>query len=138
MGTPLAELLLSESVIPPAAATEHAIHADISRGRGDLVGGEVAPFLWTVDLYPILAILLHIRIDPVWYGSEQRCQTVRLPEPGQYRMQTYAVFGSNFGANEHSMVQIARAIEKPPATVFSYLRYHGGIAPRVNGVGSNF
>ncbi|MCH7508205.1 MAG: IS30 family transposase, partial [Proteobacteria bacterium] len=29
------------------------------------------------------------------------------------------------------MIQIARAIEKPPATVFSYLRYHGGIAPRI-------
>lgn len=28
------------------------------------------------------------------------------------------------------MIQIARAIKKPPATVFSYLRYHGGIQPR--------
>ncbi len=27
------------------------------------------------------------------------------------------------------MIQIARAIKKPPATVFSYLRYHGGIQP---------
>ncbi|TCS59770.1 IS30 family transposase [Varunaivibrio sulfuroxidans] len=28
------------------------------------------------------------------------------------------------------MIQIARAIEKPPATIFSYLRYHGGIQLR--------
>lgn len=28
------------------------------------------------------------------------------------------------------MMQIARAIHKGPATVFSYLRYHGGIRPR--------
>jgi IS30 family transposase len=28
------------------------------------------------------------------------------------------------------MIQIARTINKPPATVFSYLRYHGGIRPR--------
>ena len=28
------------------------------------------------------------------------------------------------------MIQIARSIGKPPATVFSYLRYHGGIQPR--------
>ena len=28
------------------------------------------------------------------------------------------------------MSDIARAIEKPPATVFSYLQYHGGIRPR--------
>lgn len=27
------------------------------------------------------------------------------------------------------MVQIARIIKKPPATIFSYLRYHGGIQP---------
>ena len=27
------------------------------------------------------------------------------------------------------MTQIARAINKPPATVFSCLRYHGGIQP---------
>lgn len=27
------------------------------------------------------------------------------------------------------MSDIARAIEKPPATVFSYLQYHGGIQP---------
>lgn len=29
------------------------------------------------------------------------------------------------------MSVICRIIEKPPATVFSYLRYHGGIEPRV-------
>jgi IS30 family transposase len=28
-----------------------------------------------------------------------------------------------------SMGEIARAINKPPATIFSYLRYHGGIQP---------
>jgi hypothetical protein len=28
------------------------------------------------------------------------------------------------------MSTIARVIEKPPATVFSYLQYHGGIRPR--------
>lgn len=28
------------------------------------------------------------------------------------------------------MIQISRDINKPPATVFSYLRYHGGIQPR--------
>ena len=27
----------------------------------------------------------------------------------------------------HSMGEIARAIDEPPATIFSYLRYHGGI-----------
>ena len=30
----------------------------------------------------------------------------------------------------HSMSEIARTIEKPPATVYSYLLYHGGITPR--------
>ena len=30
----------------------------------------------------------------------------------------------------HSMSEIARAIEKPPATVYSYLLYHGGMTPR--------
>ncbi len=54
-----------------------------------------------VDLQPILTMLLHTRIDPVWYGSEQRCQTARPLQPGQFRMQTYTVFGSNFGANQH-------------------------------------
>jgi len=29
-----------------------------------------------------------------------------------------------------SMGEIARSIDKPPATVFSYLQYHGGIRPR--------
>ena len=28
------------------------------------------------------------------------------------------------------MSVIARSVNKPPATVFSYLRYHGGIRPR--------
>ncbi len=28
------------------------------------------------------------------------------------------------------MAIISRAIEKPPATVYSYLQYHGGIQPR--------
>ena len=28
------------------------------------------------------------------------------------------------------MANIARVIDKPPATVFSYLQYHGGIRPR--------
>ena len=28
------------------------------------------------------------------------------------------------------MIKIATMIQKPPATVFSYLRYHGGIRPR--------
>ncbi|MBL4836888.1 MAG: hypothetical protein JKY34_04860 [Kordiimonadaceae bacterium] len=28
------------------------------------------------------------------------------------------------------MGEIARSIDKPPATVFSYLQYHGGIRPR--------
>lgn len=30
----------------------------------------------------------------------------------------------------HPMSEIARTIDKPPATVYSYLLYHGGIAPR--------
>jgi IS30 family transposase len=30
----------------------------------------------------------------------------------------------------HSMSDIARNIEKPPATVYSYLLYHGGVMPR--------
>ncbi len=29
----------------------------------------------------------------------------------------------------HSMAEIAKAIHKSPATIFSYLRYHGGIQP---------
>lgn len=32
--------------------------------------------------------------------------------------------------NGSPMSLIARTVEKPPATVFSYLRYHGGIQPR--------
>jgi len=34
-----------------------------------------------------------------------------------------------------SMGEIARSTDKPPATVFSYLQYHGGIRPnkRVRG-----
>ncbi len=32
-------------------------------------------------------------------------------------------------ASGSSMSEIAKLIEKPPATVFSYLRYHGGIQP---------
>ena len=31
---------------------------------------------------------------------------------------------------ETPMASIARIIDKPPATVFSYLQYHGGIRPR--------
>jgi len=46
-------------------------------------------------------MLLHILIDPVWYGSEQRCKTVRPLQPGQFQMQTSTVLGSNFGANQH-------------------------------------
>jgi len=34
-------------------------------------------------------------------------------------------------ASGSSMSEIAQIIEKPPATIFSYLRYHGGIQPRV-------
>ena len=30
----------------------------------------------------------------------------------------------------HPMSVIARSVHKPPATVFSYLRYYGGIRPR--------
>jgi len=44
--------------------------------------------------------------------------------------QKKAVIWAEWG-NGSPMIQIARAIEKPPATVFSYLRYHGGIAPRI-------
>ncbi len=33
--------------------------------------------------------------------------------------------------NGTPMAVISRAIEKPPATVFSYLQYHGGIQPRL-------
>lgn len=40
--------------------------------------------------------------------------------------QKKAVIWAEWG-NGSPMIQIARAIEKPPATVFSYLRYHGGI-----------
>ncbi|WP_288959589.1 hypothetical protein [uncultured Sulfitobacter sp.] len=32
--------------------------------------------------------------------------------------------------NGTPMANIARVIDKPPATVFSYLQYHGGIRPR--------
>jgi len=35
--------------------------------------------------------------------------------------------------NGTPMAIISRAIEKPPATVFTYLRYHGGIQPRQRG-----
>ena len=40
-----------------------------------------------------------------------------------------AVIWEEWG-NGSPMIQIARAISKPPATVFSYLRYHVGIQPR--------
>jgi hypothetical protein len=53
-----------------------------------------------VALHSILTMLLHIGFDPLWYGSEQRCETVRPLKPGQFRLQTYTVFGSNFGANQ--------------------------------------
>ncbi len=33
------------------------------------------------------------------------------------------------GEKGDPMINISRAIEKPPATIFSYLRYHGGIQP---------
>ncbi len=45
-------------------------------------------------------MLLHTRIDPVWYGFEQRCQTARRLQPGQLLMQTYTFFGSDFGENQ--------------------------------------
>ena len=35
----------------------------------------------------------------------------------------------NMWEKGHSMGVTARLINKPPATVFSYLRYHGGIRP---------
>ena len=63
----------------------------------------------SVDLHPILTMFLHIRIDPVWYGSKRRCQTSRPLQPGQFRMQTYATIGSKFGANQHTDNLISRA-----------------------------
>ncbi len=66
----------------------------------------------SVDLHQISTMLLHIRIDTVWYGTEQRCQTVRPLQLGQFWMQTYAVFGSNFGANRHAMSAINSLLAK--------------------------
>jgi hypothetical protein len=57
----------------------------------------------------MLTMLSHIGIDPVWYGSERRCQTVRPLQPGQLPMQTYTAFGSDFDANQ----QLARSVAKP-------------------------
>jgi len=59
-------------------------------------------WLTVVDLHPILIVLSHIGIDPVCYGSEQRCQTVNPLQQGQFPMQTYSVLGSNFSANQQS------------------------------------
>jgi len=42
--------------------------------------------------------------------------------------QKKAVIWDKWGSGS-AMIQIARTINKPPATVFSYLRYHGGIQP---------
>lgn len=53
-----------------------------------------------------------------------------MKKPGLMNDQKKAVIWAEWG-NGSPMIQIARAIEKPPATVFSYLRYHGGIAPRI-------
>lgn len=53
-----------------------------------------------------------------------------MKKPDLMNDQKKAVIWEEWG-NGSPMIQIARAIEKPPATVFSYLRYHGGIAPRI-------
>ncbi len=53
-----------------------------------------------------------------------------MKKPDLMNDQKKAVIWAEWG-NGSPMIQIARAIEKPPATVFSYLRYHGGIAPRI-------
>jgi len=42
--------------------------------------------------------------------------------------QKKAVIWDKWGSGS-AMIQIARTINKPPATVFSSLRYHGGIQP---------
>lgn len=53
-----------------------------------------------------------------------------MKKPDLMNDQKKAVIWEKWGSGS-PMIQIARAIEKPPATVFSYLRYHGGIAPRI-------
>jgi len=52
-----------------------------------------------------------------------------MQKPSPMNDQKKAVIWDKWG-NGIPMIKIARAIEKPPATVFSYLRYHGGIQPR--------
>ena len=58
--------------------------------------------------------LLHIKIDPVWYYFEQRYQTVRPLQPGQFWMQIYIVFGSNFCANQNTGVMSACTVTLRP------------------------
>jgi len=52
-----------------------------------------------------------------------------MQKPAPMNDQKKAVIWNKWG-NGIPMIEIARAIEKPPATIFSYLRYHGGIQPR--------
>jgi IS30 family transposase len=53
-----------------------------------------------------------------------------MEKPDLMNDQKKAAIWAEWG-NGSPMIQIARSIKKPPATVFSYLRYHGGIAPRI-------
>ncbi len=53
------EFLADYGKVPLEKVSSHAVHSE------------------GVDLHPKLTMLLHIRIGPAWYGSEQRCQTVR-------------------------------------------------------------
>ena len=52
---------------------------------------------------------------------------MQLPNPMDDKKK--AVIWDQWG-NGIPMIHIARAIDKPHATIFSYLRYHGGIEPR--------
>ena len=52
-----------------------------------------------------------------------------MQHPNPMDEQKKAVIWAQWG-NGIPMIHIARAIDKPHATIFSYLRYHGGIEPR--------
>ena len=56
----------------------------------------------TVDLHPIVTILLQIRTDPLWCVPEQAWPPVELLKPGQFWMQICVVSGPIFGANQQS------------------------------------
>jgi len=64
----------------------------------------------------------------MWQNKNTGVSTIPWPILLDHYNQKKAVIWDKWGSGS-AMIQIARTINKPPATVFSYLRYHGGIQP---------